>query len=441
MSDPLDELPPALREEVRRILQRQVAGGGARFQKDGDRSGLEAQKAISTLLQKNGISKANPLWRAVIDHGRGLYYGRARAAYVPAASVAPAVPSSLGEGPVYTAGTSFRARAEAHQRRFRTEVLHAGHAKYGHMLDATGAQAGANFHHAAARTAAETRAAAGKGVNRERTFGNLLSSQALCFNLMGPLAANPEGLRLAGDLLQPFVPGLVHVRSMEIEFTPPGDVFGDQSGFAGVDCDVLIRFDDASGDPGLLVIETKFVEPEFSICGHRAKDRAEPCPEDVTLGADYSGCRFVQRNRFKYWQRAAEAGSLNFRPEATLGCPFGGPLWQIWVNHTLAHALAARSGSKRAVFAVCAPADNEPLLRGGAVLDAFRRHTADPASVIFIPLEKLLERLKTLCAGRQAWEAWSEVLGRRYFIPGAGVRPCDVRSPQGRGLYEHAGVP
>jgi len=87
---------------------------------------------------------------------------------------------------------------------------------------------GANFHHDAARAAADTRAAAGKGVNRARTFGNTLSSQALCFNLMGPLAASPEDLWLSAELLQAFVPGLVRVRKVEIEFTPPGDVFSGQ---------------------------------------------------------------------------------------------------------------------------------------------------------------------------------------------------------------------
>ena len=433
MQDPTDALAPTLRDAVRRILQRQVAGGSARFQHDGDRSGMDGQKAISQLLKGAGLTEANPLWQSVNKYGKDLYYGKTpraapqvQQAPVKAARAVPAASMDAGEGPVYTSGSTFRARAEAHQRRFRSEVLRAGHAKWGHVLDEHATNAGENFHHRAARTAAEARAAAGKGVNRERTFGNMLSSQALCFNLMGPLAADAEGRRLAAEVLGPFVPGLASVRLIEIEHTPPAEIFGDQSGFAGVDCDVLVHFDDAFGAPGVLVLETKFVEPGFSTCGHRSKSSADACPQDVRLGEEAAGCRYVQRNRFRYWQRAAETRSLNLRPEATSGCPFGGPLWQIWVNHTLAHALAARSRAKRAVFAVCAPAENDVLLQGGAVLDEFRRCAADPSTVVFIPLEAILERLVTVTAGRADWEGWAATLQRRYVIPGVGAGVGDA---------------
>lgn len=159
-------------------------------------------------------------------------------------------------GPTCTPCTTFRARAEALARLFRASHTQAGYAKYGHLLDDTAINAGANFLHPAAHAAAEARASKGKGVDRERTFGNMLSSQALCFNLLAPLAQSAEGLRLAQQVFARFIPSLARVRSIEIEYTPAFEVFRDQSGLAGVDCDALIEFEDAQGTPGVLVIET-----------------------------------------------------------------------------------------------------------------------------------------------------------------------------------------
>jgi len=48
-------------------------------------------------------------------------------------------------GPIFTPGDCFRARAEAVQRQYRSEVLNADYCKYGHLLDGTAALEGANF--------------------------------------------------------------------------------------------------------------------------------------------------------------------------------------------------------------------------------------------------------------------------------------------------------
>jgi hypothetical protein len=412
-NDPTELLPIGLREQVRRIQQTEVAGGRARFRRDGDRTGLAGQRAISQLLQAAGIAKDSPQWTAIIDQGRALYEGRG-GGDTPAPK---AVVEGDGTGPVLTKGRTYRARAEAHQRTFRVEALHVGHGKWGHVLEARAATGGLNFHHPAARKAAQVRAAAGKGVDRARTFGNMLSSQAMCFNLFAPLAEGAEGLTLVAAALSPFVPGLLRVTRLEIEYTPPEDVFNDQAGLAGVDCDVLVHFEAEGDTTGVLVIETKFTEPAFSGCGHRAKTCTDPCPADVQVGADTAGCRYVSRNGYAYWSRAEETGSLQRFEGVRSGCPFGGPLWQIWVNHTLAHVLAARSGAARAVFAVLAPADNTPLLEGGAVVDRFRALAADPTTVLFIPLERFLDRLVAVTEGRSAWEPWAKQVRRRYTVP------------------------
>ena len=302
-------------------------------------------------------------------------------------------------GPASRVGAGFQARAEARQRRYRAEVLGVGHAEYGHWLDDEAAGEGANFVVPGCHRAALDRQAAGKGV-APRTFNNMLASQTMAFNVFTPLAADPD---LATSVLAPLVPGLLAVRRIIPEYTPEAAVFRDQRGTAGVDCDLLIE---ATLDVGRVVIavETKFVEEEFSTCGHRkAKKRklGRACPEDVPVGTSRSACAYQGSNRFAYWQRADEHATLLTLPAT--GCPFGGPFWQLWVNHTLAHVEAARRGADHARYMVCAPSANDALLRGGRVLSSFRALLAKPETVGFLGLDDVIARIAQIGRGPPGW--------------------------------------
>jgi hypothetical protein len=305
-----------------------------------------------------------------------------------------------GFGPVYTAGASFRARAEARQRRYRAEVLQAGWDTHGHWLDHAAARSGANFVVPAAHAAAVRRRDAGKGV-AERTFQNMLSSQAMCFNLFAPLA---DDLDLAAAVLAPVLPGLVSVASITIEHTPAVDVFGDQIGRGGVDCDVLVEATFGDG-LGVVVIETKFVEEDFSTCGFRRPGRVSRgqvvCAQDVPVHHDRNACAYQARKGYGYWNRTDEHRTL--APLAWPGCPFGGPLWQLWVNHTLAHDEASRRGAGRAKLLVCAPGDNEALLRGGGVLGQFRALLREPDTVGLLAVDCLIDSIGSAVGERSPW--------------------------------------
>jgi|GEM_PF-729683 len=417
MTDLLEGLPAHVQASIRRIWASTVASGSERYKRSGDRSGLEGQKEISQLIQQHGVLKGDPRWTAIRDHGRLLYYGTVATSEPPTRlRGGPFVAPSDAEGPAFTKDSSFRARMEARQRTFRVDVLGVGYEKYGHWLDQAAAERGANFVHPAALAAVTTRAATGKGVDPERTFANMLASQAMCFNLFGPLASSDEGRKLAAVVLARFVPGLTAVRSILIEHTPDADIFRDQSGPAGVDCDVLVEFDDEDGACGVLVIETKLVESTFSRCGHR-KGSEPACPSNVQLGEDFSGCRYSSKNRFLYWQRTVESQSLRLPLVRDAGCPFGGASWQLWVNHTLAHVEAARRGASRAVFAVCAPRDNEQLLEGETVIETFRRLTTDPERAVFMPLEEVLATLKAATSTLAPdWSDWAITMCARYVL-------------------------
>lgn len=238
---------------------------------------------------------------------------------------------------------------------------------------------------------------------------------------VGPLAHATGGLELATALFTPFIPLLSRILAIEIEYTPEFDVFRDQSGLAGVDCDVLVEYENLQGQRGVLVIETKFVEPSFSSCGHCKKER-DACPADVKIGSDFQGCRYSSKNGFLYWQRSKELATVHLPSAEESGCAFHGPLWQIWVNHTLAHAEAARRGAATAFFAVCAPRQNDTL-NAEALLAEFRQFATHPATILFIPLEDLLHRLTTICPEDGEWQQWTYLLQSRYIIPPTEILP------------------
>jgi hypothetical protein len=326
----------------------------------------------------------------------------------------------IEEGKAYTPGNSFRARAEAQQRRFRVQVLQLGYGEHAHWLTKEDAGHGANFY---GRAFAEVLARADerKGVDKARTLVNMLSSQAMCFNIFGNLRTS-EGMVIASKALNTFLPTLKEVKRIHLEYTPSNAVFGDQSGRGGVDCDVLIEYETTKGGGGLLSIETKFVEEEFSTCGFRKRaGKADTglacCPEGTYHGQSFSGCLYVSKKGYRYWDQSLQLGAL--KSDLLRGdtpCPFGGGLWQLWVNHTLVHAEARERQLQEAAFAVCAPRGNDALLKGGEGITAFRNLLRDPASVLLIAMEDLVGALESSIGAGRFWQDWVAYLRQRYLI-------------------------
>lgn len=316
----------------------------------------------------------------------------------------------IEHGPVYTRGTNYRARAEARQCAYRFEVLGVEHGQYGYMLSPDASDAGRNFIVSESFEAATRRREAGKGVD-QRTFENMLSSQAMCFNLFAPLASR---LDVATDVFMPFIDGLRKVTGIQIEYTPARDVLGDQSGNVGVDCDLLLEGQTAQGKL-VQVIETKFVEPGFSVCGYRKAGRArknqEVCPDDVPVRDDRQACLYVRNRGFGYWQRSDEHKLLAAGAFPQQGCPFGDGRWQLWVNHALAHEEAARRGASDVRLAVCASPKNTKLL-GSGVLEDFRKLVQRPSSVTLMDLDQLIERIQN--CSPSALQEWANGLAARY---------------------------
>lgn len=315
-------------------------------------------------------------------------------------------------GAVYTKGRSYRARAEARQRSYRARSLGVAHGCYGHLLAPAAIDEGRNFILPETYAVARARERAGKGV-APRTFENMLSSQAMCFNLFAPLSTR---LALAGQALRPFIPGLAELTSIAIEHTPAREIFRDQSGRGGVDCDILIEGTNDTGERLVVVIETKFVEREFSVCGFKKPGRAKKglivCPDDVPVRANRGACLYARNKGYLYWLRSDEHRLLADDALADLGCPFAGRRWQLWVNLALAHEEAKQRGARDVRFAVCSSSSNTELLAGGEVLDGFRSLLRFPDAVHFIDLEQLLGHIANITPPELS--AWASALAARY---------------------------
>lgn len=323
--------------------------------------------------------------------------------------------NSPAEGPIYSTGTSFRAYAEQHQRSWRAKCG-IGFDRHGHWLDAEAVTQGKNFVGAEIHAAAKVRDQS-KGVG-QRTFQNLCASQAMCFNLFQPLAAGVAYVD-ASACLHRCLPFVDKVERLTIEYTPDASVFGDQSGKGGVDADVLMEFIAADGKRGVAVIESKFVETSFSHCGYRKAGHPNPCPLDTTIKDAGSTCRYSTRSpSFRYWEVSRRHGVDDVAKLASAPCPFGGPLWQPWVNFTLAHAEAAARGAIHAHYVVCAPKDNRELLEevDGDTLGAFRQWVRKPQNVHLLTVESLLDAISASAIGEDGRQ-WATRVRDRYEVP------------------------
>jgi hypothetical protein len=55
------------------------------------------------------------------------------------------------------------------------------------------------------------------------------------------------------------------------------------------------------------------------------------------------------------------------------------------------------------MFLVCAPGDNDALLRGGRVLDDFRALLREPGTVGLLLLDGLIDPIDEVAGGRSEW--------------------------------------
>lgn len=280
----------------------------------------------------------------------------------------------LDLGPQYSGDDSFTRRMRRHQSWYRAAVLgvpcgvgpRAGaKSRYGNMLDAAAAARGLNFLTPEIHRVARARIAERSGaVEPFRLQHNMLSSMPMCFNLFGPLVVDRDlATRLWRGLLGAEVAEVTRV-VLEYAPTPADEYLADRTAF-----DAFVEYRRPDGALCFSGIETKLTEP-FSR-EHYPRERP--------------GYRRWLELPAIPWHR--EGLSQVDRREHN----------QLWRDHLLAFAVAARAGS--------------PYASGRLLLV---RHDED------VRCAELVERYRSLLTGRddtfrelplsQVVDAWEPVL-------------------------------
>ncbi len=224
-------------------------------------------------------------------------------------------------------------------------------------------------------------------INENRLFGNLLSSQPLCFNLFGELARD---LDVATRVVEAMMPGRVG-RVTEILFEhSPGRrdprFTGDRSAF-----DVFVEYDSPAGKRAFLGIEVKYHEA--------LNDAPAEHRERYDEIADAMGCFPADRAKLK-----------------------AKPLQQIWRDHLLSGALVRGGlGYEEGAFVFLYPQDNAACVRA---LAAYRAQLEGDATFMTWTLEDVV------AAERDAGAPAAALLTERYLDWAAVDRAAAVGEQQ-----------
>jgi hypothetical protein len=264
---------------------------------------------------------------------------------------------------------------------------------------------------------------------------NLRSSQFACLNLLFPLKLN---LLAAAKVLAPCLPGVRRVCGIEFEVTgdaaavafmgePPGGKRG--ANRTSIDAEVTWTDEANAGTtrPHLTLIEWKYTEEGFGSCGGYAS-RGNPHPQTcerlhaaTDRGAScYLASGTSSRVRRNYWKHTPPAWLSELA--GSVGCPFRGPLYQLWRQQLLAGHFAA-TGGYSSVSLVAIHWSGNASLTDVPVALAHAVHGVETVGELWnrvtggfseVPVEALLRAFDA--APDPALATWRQYVGDRYGV-------------------------
>jgi hypothetical protein len=297
----------------------------------------------------------------------------------------------LDLGPQYPKDDAFTARMRLHQSWYRSAVLKVpcgvgpqakSTARYGNMLRDEDGERGLTFltPEISAYAMRRQRELPG-GIKRHRLLCNLMSSQPMCFNLMGPIALGMQGAeKLVGALV-----GIDDVRRVvrvivEHAPSPAAEYLGDLTSF-----DAFIEYERADGRLYFVGIETKLTEP-------------------------FSADRYPLSERPAY-SRWLHSPSVPWREEKWADLDDVGHN-QLFRDHLLAVALAERDRQTYAggsLVLVRHPGDT----KCARAVATYRECLHDPLAFVDRPLDGIVRRWAPIVRGTP-WESWLSAFERRF---------------------------
>lgn len=292
-----------------------------------------------------------------------------------------------GIGPQHYRDNKCQRRLRLQQSWYRDQVLDVPYGVgpqewstrfYGNMLTKESAEAGRNFLTPRTFKLAKNAVERLGLVDRYRLLYNMLTSQALCFNLFGELACD---LQLATRALADMSEGrIARVRSIDFEFSPGrgnSHYTGDRSAF-----DVYVQYETPSGGEGFAGIEVKY-------------------HEKVSVGEERT---HYENHSKRYNEIALRMGCFR---EARLDNIRGSRLQQIWRDHLLMGAHKDRDGFKDAIFVFLYPEANSPWRKA---VEEYRQCLSDTSSFLSWTLEDLVK-----CLTNHSSAEWIRHFRRRYL--------------------------
>uniref|UniRef100_UPI0037C7C17F PGN_0703 family putative restriction endonuclease n=1 Tax=Nocardioides terrisoli TaxID=3388267 RepID=UPI0037C7C17F len=202
-------------------------------------------------------------------------------------------------------------------------------------------------------------------IQMDRVRRNLLSSQPLCFNLFGYLAAHPEA---ALPWIRSLAPDADGVSSIRLEWAPATGTF------TGSAFDAFIEYRTGRGT-GFLGIECKYAE-------NLAKSQVKPAAEKFRTATADGG-----------WHAGA-AEALD-----KMG------LRQFWYNTLLAQLVERAGEHTRGRSVVVALADD---VTARSTVDTVAAELVDPEYLVFGSIEEVVDSI-------EGHDGWRDTFRRRYL--------------------------
>lgn len=311
---------------------------------------------------------------------------------------------------------------------------------YKHLL--TIEQSKFNFITEDIHTATKERFSKHKAGDLHRILTNTAASQPYCFNLIIYLQQHPA---LADKLFSSLFEKQVKVHHLEPEFTPntcdniigferTGDEsIGDQNLKLGIgtDADIAVFYTYDINKKGVLLVEFKFIEAEFSVCSSYAdkKQIKSTCDSENYFTdlihkkkTDEANNILCGYNRYFNWQLTSKSKVIDGEKIKSISCcPFRFGLNQLWRNMLLAEQVASSRQCNEFGFWVFSPKTNNKYLwkteKHETTETQFREILTEQGNKHFqkIHLETIFDKLQTIVSEHDD-KVWLKSMEDKYRI-------------------------
>jgi hypothetical protein len=278
----------------------------------------------------------------------------------------------------------------------------------------------------------------------KRILTNTAASQPFCFNLIVFLQ---QHLALADKLFSKLLDKEVKIVHLEPEFTPnkcnsiigftrtTDESIGDQSNKLGTDSDIAVFYTYGENRKGVLLIEFKFIEPNFSVCTSYKGSTKNETPQSIKRKEDRRAIcnanNFYEEmveaknplcgyNKYFNWDLTSKSKVIDAeKVKSMVTCPFRYGLNQLWRNMILAEQVAFSRHCDEFGFWVFSPKENDSYLwKKGETEKQFREILTQQGNEHFkkVHLENIFDYLHEPVSGEQEKKTWLTNMETKYRI-------------------------